>query len=323
MIAAIRRRKRWIPEGDLRNMVEKMWEPPYSRKDRLEVEEKWERKKAAQRYSLRSRPRPVGRPRKYRLIYKSEMSNPLFRQVIRDQLPRRVRETYGLSEPVAIQDLAPAVEGLGRPYSYVPSDTYQTREVRVWYVVDDWFEFRRNGIHVFEVDYLYLPNLPVVGWMGRVGDAISEVSEALNCHDALSVAYLLSDWPPEENNVTIVMPPFYSQPEGISVYVAKPDVPVKAVSLMYTLVRKLLLSTKRRKDVTVPRPRGRSKKVLELIDFAKQQPSLTWKARLEKWNQAHPEWKYDSITSMQAVYYRARGRQRPRNKKGEQRWLLS
>jgi hypothetical protein len=186
---------------------------------------------------------------------------------------------------------------------------------RFWYPDHDYLGPalgpETEGLHIWTIETAFLPDLPMKWLWGNstFNDHVNYVSETLNCHPGLALAFLLCDMPIHRDSVTVVLSPYasLSPSQGLSLYVGRPQVPVWTVTFIYRLARQmaLIMSNKGKPVAKSPRPRAATQRVTALVGLANETKKLKWAERLSKWNDENPEWKYDNVNSMRAVYYRA------------------
>jgi hypothetical protein len=225
------------------------------------------------------------------------------------KLAPTVRKALGYDAPIPL-------ERLGDELAKIEQGVDKKLAEGFWYPQHDYLGPElgpeTGGLHIWELGLASLPNPPITwGWGNQTfKDHVDSVSETLNCHPALALAFLLCDTPVHRDSVTVVLPPYaYLFPDqNISLYVGRPQVAVWLVAWMYRLARQMvLLMNNRGKPIAKsPRPRAETKRVASLISLIGETKRLKWGERLRRWNEEHPEWKYDNVNSMRAVYYRAK-----------------
>jgi len=231
------------------------------------------------------------------------------------KLAARVRKSLGLEEPVPVKELG--IKLVPAHIIGAPSSTV------IWYPRLEWLERIGRGhprLHIWSVYLRRIQNPTIDTRMGRLtlSEIIHLVSGRLNCHPALALAFLLCELPVEQDEVTVVihhpLTGEYEADPSISMYVSSADVPVWVTTYMYRVSRLIVLGARRQirhqPSVGTPRPRGVSQKVHDLAAFVLETKNLRWQQRLSKWNNEHPEWEYDNVNSMRAVYYRAAAKAR-------------
>ncbi len=253
------------------------------------------------------------------------------------KLRRTVRQALGHDAPIPL-------EKLGEELARMKSGVASKRPRPFWYPRRDYLgpqlesalgpELRPGlmpasapgsvpavrGLHIWALGVARLPDVRVGGAWGdmALSERVSNTSMALNCHPALALAFLLCDTPVHRDAVTVVLSPYtsLSPDEGLSLYVGRPQVAAWLVAWVYRLARQIALvhSTGPKAPAGTPRFREATPRVLSLVGFVNGTKGLGWTDRLWLWNTEHPEWEYDNVNSMSAVYYRAtaaRARARP------------
>jgi len=218
------------------------------------------------------------------------------------------RRALGLSSPIPLgklEEYLKRIEALREK----ERDQKNTKVwTYAWYPKRDLIAGAHNGLHVWEIDTAWFPDIyPLINeprWKFRLEDAIEAISSSVHCHPALALVFLLCNRPLHQDIVTAVIDPFYR----ISVYVRGPEIPMWLVTRISTFARVIALMWKRGIAVKAARPRARSERVSTLIDFVRRNERLNWKQRRDKWENKYPQWKYDSENTMRVVYYRARPR---------------
>jgi hypothetical protein len=125
-----------------------------------------------------------------------------------------------------------------------------------------------------------LPNLPIKWLWGNstFKDHVDFVSEELNCHPALALAFLLCDTPVHRDAVTVVLPPYaaLSPNQCIPLYVGRPEVAVWLVTFMYRLAREiaLIMNSGGQPIAKSPRPRAESHRVTTLVGLVSETRKL-------------------------------------------------
>jgi len=224
------------------------------------------------------------------------------------KLAPTVREALGYDAPIP-------QERLGDELAKIEQGVDKRLAEGFWYPQHDYLGPElgpeTGGLHIWDLGLVSLPNLPMKWLWGNstFKDHVDFVSETLNCHPALALAFLLCDTPVHRDSVTAVLPPYASlfPDQNISLYVGRPQVAVWLVAWMYGLARQMVLVMNNRgKPIAKsPRPRAGTQRVATLVSLVDETKNLKWAERLSKWNDEHPEWKYDNVNSMRAVYYRA------------------
>jgi hypothetical protein len=162
---------------------------------------------------------------------------------------------------------------------------------------------------VWEVDRLYF--VPEASGDGSYAPimflycAIDAYAQALHCHPAIALAFLLADVQlPREEFIAII------EKTRMEIIINHPEVSPESVRKLYSLVRNAMIREFREVKGKWARPRPATKRMIALGKFVVGNNQLSLEELLQKWNAAHPEWEYKNVNSMAAAYSRLKGRMR-------------
>lgn len=150
-----------------------------------------------------------------------------------------------------------------------------------------------DGISVWETTSIPVTNK--LEWLVNAKNHIDNLASLIRCPSALLWTYFLCEPQPCKNKVTAVL-----DDRQVKIVVDDPSVSAKLIAKAYSLARKQMVSQRNRRRV--------SQRKETLYEFIAENLGITWGERLGKWNSLYPQWKYNSVESMQVVCSRAKER---------------
>lgn len=147
---------------------------------------------------------------------------------------------------------------------------------------------------------------------GRLKDIADRLCETLGCFPAQAVSFVLTGQTPVVWPVTADFP---IGPGSITLHVNHPWVSRETVQRVYGLIEEMrrhlvaasLTAEQRRQQVAAATDKLHPR-VVALVRFVSVTRGLPWPQKYKVWNQRHPEWKYESASSMQVSLTQAHGR---------------
>ena len=147
---------------------------------------------------------------------------------------------------------------------------------------------------------------------GRLQDTSDRLCQTLGCFPSQAVSFVLTGQVPVVWPVTAEFP---TGPGSITLHVNYPWVSPRTVQRVYEQVEEMrrhlvaasLTAEQRREQVAAVTDKLHPR-VIALVRFVSSTPGLPWPQRHKAWNRQHPEWKYESTSSMQVSLSQAHGR---------------